>query len=369
MNKIATLVSIKKAPELRKILRASLFVLVAASAVGNASAAAVSVDLAHWAANGGWSSVWSVVNTLSGPIGCTLRINGPDGKPLSLVTSAGTGSSITFTVAQGGTAQIQAGSATGAVQSGSSNVSCDGAFTADLTYTWMPAGVALTEVSVLPVGRFSNYIFAANAFTGIALYEPGSNAATATVSANDTSGKLVGTAMLTVPALGKATANLNKLITNLPSSFVGSVTVALDHGVELVAIDVTPGADGSFVIGNVPVVAFDAQPPSFSGTYHFLSGPLAGQTGTFSLTGMSPVGNLFGSATYLAIATSGSSTDEATIDEMNNGIGVVHFFNSSSFAPLAGGIASVTQQSDGTYAGSIYVPAATGGSVGTVTVN
>jgi hypothetical protein len=367
MNKIATLVSMKKASELRKILRASLFVLIAASAVGNAPAA-VSVDLAHWAANGGWSSVWSVVDTLSGPIGCTLSIHGPDGQPLSLVTSAGTGSSITFTVAQGGTAQIQAGSSTGAVQSGSSNVSCDGAFTADLTYTWMPAGVALTEVSVLPVGRFSNYIFAANAFTGIALYEPGSNAATAMVSANDTSGKLVGTAMLTVPALGKATANLNKLITNLPSSFVGSVTVALDHGVELVAIDVTPGADGSFVIGNVPVVAFNAQPASFSGTYHFLSGSLAGQTGTFSLTGMSPVGSLFGSATYLAIATSGSSTDQAIIEEANNGIGVVRFSNSSSFAPLAGGIAGVVQQSDGSYAGSIYVPGATGGSVGTVTV-
>jgi hypothetical protein len=368
MNKIATLASIQKASELRKILRASLFVLVAASAVGNASAAAFSVDLAHWAANGGWSSVWSVVDTSFGPLGCTLSIHGPDGKPLSLVTSAGSGSSIIFTVAQGGAAQIQAGSATGPVQSGSSTVSCDGAFTADLTYTWMPAGVALTEVSVLPVGRFSNYVFAANAFTGIALYEPGSNAATAMVSANDLSGKLVGTATLTVPALGKTIANLNKLITDLPSSFVGSVTVALDHGVELVAIDVTPGADGSFVIGNVPVVAFNAQPPNFSGTYHFLSGPLAGKTGTFSLTGMSPIGSLFGSASYLAIATSGSSTDQVTIDEMNNGLGVVHFFNSSSF-PLAGGIAGVAQQSDGSYAGSIYVPGATGGSVGTVTVN
>jgi hypothetical protein len=191
MNKIATLASIQKASELRKILRASLFVLVAASAVGNASAAGFSLDLAHWAANGGWSSVWSVVDTSFGPLGCTLSIHGPDGKPLSLVTSAGSGSSIIFTVAQGGAAQIQAGSATGPVQSGSSTVSCDGAFTADLTYTWMPAGVALTEVSVLPVGRFSNYVFAANAFTGIALYEPGSNAATAMVSANDLSGKLV----------------------------------------------------------------------------------------------------------------------------------------------------------------------------------
>lgn len=169
MTAMAIAVRTRKASGLRKVLRAFLFVVAAAPGVGNAAATgpALSVDMPHWAANGGWGSRWSVVDTSFGPLACALSIRGPDGQPLSLDTTAGTGSSVSFTVAQGGTALIQAGGAAGSVQSGSSTVDCDGTFAADVTYTWMPAGVALTEVSVLPAGQFNNFILAANAFTGI----------------------------------------------------------------------------------------------------------------------------------------------------------------------------------------------------------
>ena len=81
-----------------------------------------SVDLAHWAANGGWNSRWSVVNTSASPLSCTLDLVGPDGQPVSLNTTAGSGNSISFTVAQGGTTIIQAGGAAGSVQSGASTM-------------------------------------------------------------------------------------------------------------------------------------------------------------------------------------------------------------------------------------------------------
>ncbi len=114
MTKIMIDVSGWEASGLRKIVRTLLFVL-AATVVGNAATTGpgFSIDLAHWAANGGWSSQWSVVNTTMGPLACALIIHGPDGQPLSLDTSAGSGSSVSFAVAPGGTAKIQAGSADG----------------------------------------------------------------------------------------------------------------------------------------------------------------------------------------------------------------------------------------------------------------
>jgi hypothetical protein len=369
MIKITIGVSSWKAPELRRILRACVFVL-AATVVGSAATTGpgFSVDLAHWAANGGWSSQWSVLNTSFGPLACTLNINGPDGQPLSLETTAGTGSAVPFAVAPGGTAKIQAGSAAGEVQDGSSAVQCDGTFLADVTYMWMPQGVALTEVSVLPVGRFTSYKFAANAFTGIAFYDPTTTAATAMVSANDLSGKLVGSATVTVPALGKTTLNLNQLLTNLPSSFEGSVTITLDKSIEIVAIDVIPGANGSFVLSNVPVIGYNPQPSSVSGALSFLSGPLKGLTATFSISALSPVGNLFGASSYNGIATIGSSSGTVNVVEMNNGTLFVHFSNSDSLGNLTGAVAAATQLPDGSYSGSISVQAPTGGSVGTITV-
>ncbi len=352
-----------KAPGL--LFALALAVAPAATGAATVPSQPLSVGLAHWAANGGWGSQWSVVNTTPGPITCTLTFTGSDGQPASLVTSAGTGSSVSFTVAQGGTAEIQAGGATGSVQNGSSTVSCSGPFLTDVTYTWMPDGVPLTQASVLPGGGFTNYVFAANAFTGIALQNGGSSA-TATVSAYDLAGNQVGSATATVPA-GKYTANLNQLLTNLPSSFEGSATVTVNNPVEMVAVNVTPGANGAFVLSNVPVVGFNTQPASFSGTYNFLSGSLTGQSGTFSISALSPVGGVFGTTTFLATATIGSMTSSVNLIPMNNNHMFLHF-NSSSNSPLAGGAAALTQVSATGWTGSIYVQGTTSGSVGTITL-
>jgi hypothetical protein len=354
-------------------MKAAVLVLALSAAPLASKAATVSIpplsiDLAHWAANGGWGSQWSVVNTSFGPITCTLTFTGSDGLPASLVTSAGTGSSVSFTVTQGGTADIQAGGAAGSVQNGSSSVSCSGPFLADVTYTWMPDGVPLTQASVLPGGAFTNYVFAANAFTGIAL-QGGGSSATATVSAYDLTGNQVGSATATVPANGKYTANLNQLLTNLPSSFEGSATVTVNNNgaVELVAVNVTPGANGSFVLGNVPVVGFNTQPASFSGTYNFLSGSLTGQRGTFSISSLSPLGGVFGTTTFIAIATIGSITGTVGLIPMNNNQMFLHFSPSSNL-PLAGAAAALTQVSATGWSGSIYLQGTTSGSVGTITL-
>src|SRR5262249_51198223 len=69
------------------------------------------VNIPHWAANGGWSSSWSVLKASGNPLSCTLDLVGPVGQVLSLNTSVGNGNSLPFNVAQGGRAIIQAGGA------------------------------------------------------------------------------------------------------------------------------------------------------------------------------------------------------------------------------------------------------------------
>ena len=327
-----------------------------------------SVELPHWAANGGWNSRWSVVNASGDSLSCTLNLVGPDGKVVSLNTTAGAGNSIPFTVPQAGRTIIEAGDVSGSVESGSSSVSCSGGFLANVTYAWMPDGVALTEVTVSPIGRFLNHVLAANAFTGLALYDPDpKNPSTATITAFDLNGNHVGSATATVPANGKNAVNLNNLITNLPSSFEGSVLIKASNPLAVVAIDVTPGANGSFVLGNVPVVGYDGGPASLSGTYNFVSGPRSGQSGNLTTSNFSPIGNFLGSVIFLANATSGSITGAMTVEVLANGTAFARFFN--NFTPLSNGGAALTQLPDGSFSGSVFVPEAAGISVGTITLH
>jgi hypothetical protein len=326
-----------------------------------------SVDLSHFAAFGGWNTLWSVVNTSPGPNQCTLTIVGPDGKPLSLTTTAGTGSSINIGVALGGSAVIQAGGPTGSVVTGASNVTCTATFIASLRYQWMPAGVVETQVSVGPTNPFINHVFAANAYTAISMYDPDTTAAAATITACDLNGNTVGSATATVPALGKTIGNLNVLIPTLPSSFEGKVAITANDGIEVVALDVTPGAAGSFVLGNVPVVHYNPQSSSYSGTYNFISGPQSGQTGTFTITNISPVGDLFGEATYLGTASNTTISGPVNVVEYNNGQVFLRFM--AAFTPLAHAGGALTQESDGSFSGALYMEGTTGSSIASVTIH
>jgi len=260
---------------------------------------------------------------------------------------------------------VQAGGAAGAAQSGSSSISCTDLFVADVTYTWMPQGAPITQVTVLPTAQFDNYVFAANAYTGIALFNPDVNIATATISAFDLAGNPAGSAITPIPPQGKTTLNLNQLLSSLPSSFQGKVTVHGSTSIEVVPVEVSPSANG-FVLGNVPVAAFNDQPASATGSYHFLTGSLAGQSGTFSINNFSPFGNISGAAYMFGTVASGSNTGSANLIEMNNGLVFVHLFR--DFAPLPGAAAVLHQQADGTLAGSIYFQGSTNGSTGSITV-
>ena len=347
----------------------SILGMLALAAVSTGQLGAVgpgfNVDLSHFAAGGGWNSIWSVVNTSLGANQCTLTLVGPDGKLLSLATTAGTGSSINFGVAEGGTAVVQAGGSTGSLQSGSSNVTCTAAFIANLRYQWMPTGVVETQVSVGPTNPFINHVLAANAYTGISMYDPDTAAAGVTITAFDLNGNTVGSATATVPALGKTIGNLNQLITKLPSSFEGKVAITANDGIEVVALDATPGAAGSFVLGNVPVVSYNPQASSYSGTYNFISGPLSGQTGTFTITNISPVGTLFGESTYLGTASNATVGGPVNVVEYNNGQVFLRFLGAF---PLAHAVGALTQQSDGSYSGTLYMEGSAGDSIASVTI-
>lgn len=332
-----------------------------------AAATGFAVDLSHWAANGGWQSRWSVLNTSANPLSCTLDLVGPDGQPLILSTTAGNGSSILFTVPLGGTTIVEAGGAGGTAQSGSSTVSCSGAFVANVTYAWMPGGVALTEVTVPPTAPFLKHALAINAFTGLALFAPGTNPSTVVIDAFDLNGNQVGSANVTVPPNGKNIFNLNTVITSLPHTFHGSISIAASHPLEVVAIDVTPGANNSFVLGNVPVIGYNPWSSSLSGTYAFVSGPRSGQSAALTINSISPVGNLLGAASFQAVVTSGSVTGTANVVNMNGGTAFLSF--SDDFTPLAGGSAALTQLSNGSFSGSVSILDAVGTSVGTISLH
>jgi hypothetical protein len=231
----------------------------------------------------------------------------------------------------------------------------------------MPAGVVETQVSVGPTNPFINHVFAANAYTGISMYDPGTTAAAATITAYDLNGNTVGSTLATVPDLGKTIGNLDKFIPTLPSSFQGKVAITADAGIEVVALDVTPGAAGSFVLGNVPVVHYNPQGSSYTGTYNFISGPKSGQTGTFTITNISPVGDLFGEASYLGTASNTTVSGPVNIVEFNNGQVFVRFMG--AFTPLAHAGGALTEESDGSFSGTLYMESTTGSSIASVTIH
>ena len=153
----------------------------------------------------------------------------------------------------------------------------------------------------------------------------------------------------------------------MSNSFEGKVTISASNPIEVVAIDVTPGANGSFVIGNVPLIGYNPVSSSYSGTYNFVSGPLAGHNGPLTISNISPIGNLFGEAAFLATATSGSVTGGVSVEVKNNGTVFFNFFN--NFTPLSQCGAALTLLPDGSLSGSVFLPGPAGMSVGTITLN
>lgn len=320
------------------------------------------VNLPHWAAFGGWLTDWSIVNVWGEANPCTLYIYGPSGQPLSVGTSIGTGSTLSFSIALNGTAEITAGGGGGTLLTGSSNVTCVYPVYAKLIYTFLDAsGEALTAVSVLPSSPFTTFVFEANALTGIALENIGSETVTVSITAFDTTGKIVGAGTRMVQ-FGKLVFNLNQVIT-LDPSFFGSVKIVASLAtVKAAVVGVQAGAAGGFVLDGEPPLAFNAQ-PSFACLFNFLAGSLKGVSGTVEINSPVAYGNgAAGAAYYWATAITGSSTGTALLIS-HDGNMFLEF--GTGLSQLSGAAAALTTSTSGPLTGAVSVQSNTG----TITCN
>lgn len=319
------------------------------------------VNLPHWAAFGGWVSNWSIVNVWGGANSCTLLLFDSLGKPVSLVTNIGTGAQIPFPLAPNGTEEILIGGVSGTTLSGSSDVDCVHPVYAKVIYTFLDAsGEALTAVSVLPSSPFSNFVFEANAFTGIALENIGSQTVTIVITAFDATGAVVGVATKTAP-FGKLVFNLNQVIT-LRSDFFGSVRiVASQPTIKAAVVGVQAGAGGGFVLDAEPALAFEPL-PSFSCTVSFLAGALKGSTATFLLNNPVAYGNGPSTAHYsAAVGEFGPGTAHLMTSGEDVFVQIADLGSGSSVSNLAAA-ATTTRGSNGGiigFGGGGYTPGAT----------
>ena len=314
--------------------------------------------LPHWAAFGGWVTLWSIVDTSLAPNQCGIELIGPDGQPISLETTAGTGNFIgPIDIAPWGTLEIVAGSPGGSVTSGASTVACIGSANVSETYTFVDAsGIKQTAVSVLPTVAGSNAVFQANAFTGVAVWNshPTKSLGT-TVYTYDVNGNLVGTAAMTVPPLSKSIFNLNQVIKPaLATTFVGSAQVVGDNRrMHVVVVGVQGNGAGGFTTFNDPVMSSSTPFSSYSGVYSVPNG----QTGSLLINNLVPAGNGPDTIFFAGTAVSGSSSGPVTaIYNPRDGKLYLDFgvMGGSTPGALSNAAAALTQESDASFAGSLY---------------
>jgi hypothetical protein len=260
------------------------------------SEAQITLRFAHIAdgpdAKGVWTTLFSVVDTSSGPAACTVALFADAGTPLTLASSLGTNSTFFATIPPNGTWEFQTNGAgvSGSLVGGYAILTCDNpVFGADIyTYT-TPSGGAVAQVGVLSQFASNRFSSQANAYTGIAIVNLNATATmTATINVYDTSANLVGTKTLTLKPLQHMAFTLSSEVT-LPSNFVGSVQISTDlNDMIALAIGFVPNTT-TYTSSSIPSIYYTQPAHSYSGTCTVIAGPDVGTSATCAATGISPI--------------------------------------------------------------------------------
>ena len=142
---------------------------------------------------------------------------------------------------------------------------CTGPVKASMLFRWYNQATAITEAGVnatsVPATKFVTY---ADQLTGVALANPSSSqAASATVTALDSTGAVVGTSTMTVPPKGHKSANINNLISQ---SFTGSVEITSDVPIVSLSLNAEASTQAHLVVSSLPPGEVGGSGPT---TYYF----------------------------------------------------------------------------------------------------
>ena len=336
------------------------------------SEAQITLRFAHIAdgpdAKGAWTTLFSVVDTWSGPTACTLSLFADAGTPLSLATSMGTNSTFAATIPQNGTWEFQTNGAgvSGSVAGGYAILTCDNPVfgAAIYTYTTSAAG-PVAQVGVLSQVASDRFSSQANTYTGIAIVNLNATATmTATINVYGTSANLVGTKTLTLNPLQHLAFTLSSEVT-LPSNFVGSVQISTDlNDMIALAIGFVPNKT-TYISSSIPSVNYTQLANSYSGTCTVISGPALGASGTCSVTGITPIGSrefaATGSITYGGTTHSSDNILKETLTPAGLIVSFIDIKNGNSDG-------SLILNSDGTVTGIFQARGKSGTNIFAVTL-
>ncbi len=175
-----------------------------------------------------WQTTFRFVNPSSTSTATALlNVLGNDGSPLLLDLGSGLNSSFTFNIPPLGSRLFRSTGASSQIVVGWAEAFATIPLQATVLFTSIANGAPQFQVSAestLPTGR---YWSAANSALGIAIANVYTNIPiTVNISALDSEGRIVGTAPVTVGPLAHSSFNLFQLLPSLPSTFLGSITIA-----------------------------------------------------------------------------------------------------------------------------------------------
>ena len=204
----------------------------------------VTYDFAQIAANDVWRTTFTFVNAGAAAVTCTTSFFSDSGNPLSLSFGGIAVTSTTDLIPAGGTARRQTDSQpTQPLVTGWAMAACTGPVKASSLFRSFNGSTPSGEASVIamnaPASRFITY---ADQTTGVAYANPSSSPAKITFTAEDSSGKMVATASVTLAPGAHGSQNLGPLFG--VAGFQGSVTITSPE--PIVSLSLNAEASPSF---------------------------------------------------------------------------------------------------------------------------
>jgi hypothetical protein len=181
-----------------------------------------------------------------------LNLLSDSGGALRIDFGNGPASTFRLKIPPGGTITLRSTAASQSIVSGWADCFSTLPLQATVQFRSIVNGVPQQTVSALSTSPAQSYVSPATVLTGLALANTYTNLALLlNVSAIDATGMIVGTAAVSVPALGHRAFNLNSLIPSLSPNFVGSVRVT-PSAPSTYFLGWTLGVDASGVLSSYP---------------------------------------------------------------------------------------------------------------------
>jgi hypothetical protein len=209
---------------------------------------ALTYYFAHIASAGIWRTTFTYVNQATVPVACNTTFYSDVGAPLLLPFNGSSISTTSDNIGPGALVRRQTDAQPGLpVATGWAVANCSGPIKASALFRAYNGNAAVAEASVpamqVPASQFVTY---ADQTTGVAYANPSLSTAAVTFTAKDSTGKVVGTQSISLPANSHGSQNLGPLF-GLPG-FQGSVTIT--SSVPIISLSLN--AEAAPIISSLP---------------------------------------------------------------------------------------------------------------------